>query len=318
VSAANSKPAWLFVTDPWDTLDHGNDTTFRIMEAAAPRRIAVFWCDLSTIRSEEGQVVLNAHSMALSKTSVARLDKSAAWVTTPRSFQQIHYRVDPPVDLHYLQPLQMLAQVALQRIVNPAHTLVLFSEKTLAAEIPELFPTTCVSSSLDILTNFIQAQGQVVMKPLHLAQSKGVTLLRHQNARSVRATLKKATENFTRPILLQEFLPEVGEKGETRLWFVDGKLLAAVQKVPARGQFIIDMDQGGSLAKAVLTSAQRADSQKIGAALRKHRIRLAAVDWIGGKITDFNVTSPGLIVAMEKLLKQNLADRIVRSLMKKF
>jgi hypothetical protein len=49
--------------------------------------------------------------------------------------------------------------------------------------------------------------------------------------------------------------------------------------------------------------------------LRKHRIRLAAVDWIAGKITDFNITSPGLIVAMEKLLQRDLASQIVRRLL---
>jgi glutathione synthase len=208
----------------------------------------------------------------------------------------------------------MLHQTAGRRLVNPAQALVLFSEKTFAAEIPELFPDTCVSSEKAVLEDFVNSRGMAVLKPLHLAQSKGVTRVESSNAGLLHRELALASEGFTRPILLQEYLPEVAQKGETRLWFVDGELLAAVQKVPARGEFVIDMDRGGSLAKATLTRADREGARKIGSLLRKHRIRLAAVDWIAGKITDFNITSPGLIVAMEKLLQRDLASLIVRRL----
>jgi hypothetical protein len=78
---------------------------------------------------------------------------------------------------------------------------------------------------------------------------------------------------------------------------------------------VINMDRGGSLARTTLSREEKAGANKIGALLRKRRIRLAAVDWISGKITDFNITSPGLIVAMEKLLQRDLAAGIVRRLM---
>lgn len=310
---------WLFVTDPWSTLDHANDTTLRLMEAAGSKKIAVFWADVRSIRWEGGEVIVDAIACSRAQLHAARSGgaqpATPVWATSPRSFRQIHYRVDPPVDLAYLHPLQMLAQSARRRLVNPVDALVLFSEKTLAAEIPELFPETCVSSSRGVLEAFVSARGRAVLKPLHLAQSKGVTLVEASNPGLLHRELALASEGFSRPVLLQEYLPEVAEKGETRLWFVDGELLAAVRKVPARGEFVIDMDRGGSLARAELSRTDRAATRKIGTLLRRHRIRLAAVDWIAGKITDFNVTSPGLIVPMEKLLQRDLASRIVRRLL---
>ena len=313
-------PFWLFVTDPWETLDHANDTTLRLMEAAVGRRVNVFWADVRTVRWEDGEVLVDA--LAFSKADLAgarsegNLPPSAIWSTKPTVFKQIHYRVDPPVDLAYIHPLQMLTQRARKRLVNPPDSLLLFSEKTLAAEVPELFPRTCVSSIESVLMGFLAQEGQVVLKPLHQAQSKGVKLLNHDLHADVHSALRAMTESFARPVLLQEYLPAVAEAGETRLWFVDGILIAAAQKIPARGQFVIDMDRGGSISRAKLSPQDRAAARKIGALLKKHRIRLAAVDWISGKITDFNITSPGLIVPMEKLLKQNLASKIVAKLMR--
>ncbi|NDD91752.1 hypothetical protein EBZ37_06680 [bacterium] len=309
---------WVFVTDPWSSLDHSKDTSLRLMEEAALRRVHVFWADYQSIRLEDGDVLLDSLSLSYDEIRSARktgkLPHSTTWTTSPKSFSQIHYRVDPPVDLSYIHPLQILNQTAGKRLVNPPDSLVLFSEKILASEIPELFPKTCVSSAEAVLERFLLEEKQAVLKPLHHAQSKGVSLLQSSDLHSAKETLRLMTENFKRPVLLQEFLPEVAEKGETRLWFIDGRLLASVQKVPARGEFLIDMDRGGKLTHSRLRAQDKSAIKKIGVLLKKHRIRLAAVDWIAGKITDFNITSPGLIVQMELLLKDNLALKIVKAL----
>lgn len=311
--------SWLFVTDAWSTLDHGKDTTLRLMEAAARAGVAVFWCEVRSIRWEHGEVRLDAIACSRKQISAARSSgtppATPRWTTGPKVFQQVHYRVDPPVDLAYLHPLQMLHQAAPRRIVNPSPALVLFSEKTFAAQLPELFPDTCVSSQKQVLEHFVLKRGRAVLKPLHLAQSKGVTLIDSGNLGLLHRELALATDGFSRPVLLQEYLSEVAQRGETRLWFVDGELLAAAQKIPASGEFVIDMDRGGALAKAKLSRRDRLGARKIGILLRKHRIRLAAVDWISGRITDFNVTSPGLIVQMEEALGRNLASRIIRALL---
>ncbi|MEN9722231.1 MAG: Glutathione synthetase [Pseudomonadota bacterium] len=311
--------SWLFVTDPWNTLDHANDTTLRLIEASVLQGIACFWCDVRSVRFADGEAWVDAHAFTSGGIARARkqgsLPKGTSKKLQVRRFHQIHYRVDPPVDLAYIHPLQLLAQSARERLVNPVESLLLFSEKTWAAEIPERFPETLVSAQEAPLLGFLRRKKQVVLKPLNQAQSKGVIKLSSSQPSHALEHLQAATDQFCRPIVLQEFLPEVAKKGETRLWFVDGRLIAAAQKVPAAGEFIINMDQGGFLEPRTLDATERQAARQIGALLKKNRIRLAAVDWISGKITDFNITSPGLIVAMEKTLEQDLATKIVRSLM---
>jgi len=52
----------------------------------------------------------------------------------------------------------------------------------------------------------------------------------------------------------------------------------------------------------------------VGAALAGEGVRLAAIDVIAGQVTDWNVTSPGLLPLMEDVLQRNLAGEVVRAL----
>jgi glutathione synthase len=154
---------------------------------------------------------------------------------------------------------------------------------------------------------------------LHQAQSKGIELLDWQSEGGVtlaRKALETATENFERPVVLQRYLAGIA-KGEQRLWFVDGELLACVRKLPMPKDFRVDMDRGSRLAPTELTTPERKAATRIARHLKTHRIRLAAVDLIEGYVTDFNFTSPGLIPQMEGVLGENLARPIIKALMKK-
>jgi glutathione synthase/RimK-type ligase-like ATP-grasp enzyme len=115
--------------------------------------------------------------------------------------------------------------------------------------------------------------------------------------------------------MLQRFLAGI-RNGEQRLWFLDGKLLAAACKRPKAGEFKIDMDRGGTVATTKLSAREKKAALKIGKHLRARGIRLAAVDLIEGYVTDFNFTSPGLLVQMEALLGENLAKPVIRALLK--
>jgi glutathione synthase len=314
----------LWITDPWETLDHPRDTTLRLIEEGLALGLESHWCDVRTIRWENGAGRADvrrveaiypgraASSFRLSEPTPAAMS----------GYSRAIYRTDPPVDLAYIHPLQIIALEARRagglEIVNPAGILLEANEKLEAALLGELMPESIASSRVDCLLAFAEREGRAVLKPLHQAQSKGVMLLEAhtpEEGRSARKTLMEATEGGTRPVILQRYLPGILE-GETRLWFLNGKLLAAVRKKPRTGEFRIDMDQGGSVTTTQLTVPEKRAATRIGTLLRKRRVRLAAVDLIESKVTDFNLTSPGLIVQMEQVLGQNLARPIVESLSK--
>jgi glutathione synthase/RimK-type ligase-like ATP-grasp enzyme len=87
-----------------------------------------------------------------------------------------------------------------------------------------------------------------------------------------------------------------------------GQFIQAAQKIPKTGQAIINMDQGGTLQPYTLQPQDQPVIQALETYCQHHQIQLAAIDLIQGKITDLNYTSPGLLVAMEALYQQNLAQ----------
>jgi glutathione synthase len=318
---------FLWITDPWSTLDHPRDTTLRLAEEALALGAEVFWCDVKTIRWERDGTLLDARQFL--QIYPGRLEKafrlSDPVPMSPAEFDGIHYRTDPPVDLAYLHPLQILL-LGLSKpknkrqpeLVNPAPALCMSNEKLEATALGALMPPTLASSGWERLLAFGRDEGRTVLKPLHQAQSKGIELLDWQTEAGVahaRKTLQAATEDFTRPVLLQRYLAGIAQ-GEQRLWFVDGKLLACVRKLPMPQDFRVDMDRGSRVAPTELSKAERKAAQHISKLLLERGIRLAAVDLIEGYVTDFNFTSPGLVTQMEGVLGENLARPIVKALMR--
>jgi glutathione synthase len=155
-----------------------------------------------------------------------------------------------------------------------------------------------------------------VLKPLGSAQSRGVQLLAFETPAEVeraRQEIEALSCGFSRPVLLQRFLPEVHD-GEKRLWFVDGELLAQVKKRPPAGTFVIDMDKGAACLACDLSLGEKRLASAVGEAFRAGGVRLAAVDLIAGHVTDWNLTSPGMLPIMERVLDRNLAATVLRSL----
>jgi hypothetical protein len=74
------------------------------------------------------------------------------------------------------------------------------------------------------------------------------------------------------------------------------------------------MDQGGRVIATSLSKQELHAATIIGQSLKKRKIRLAAVDLIEGLVTDANFTSPGLLLQMEQIANQNLAEIILKSL----
>ena len=310
----------LWVTDAWETLDHPRDTTLRLIQEALGAGEDASWCDPSGLRFEHGRVL--ARCRRVRGAPAGR--ETAGWALDPAADEELStfdlalYRTDPPVDRRYLEHLQLLACCAGPgpELVNPARVLLCCSDKLGPAALARAMPPTLVSSSWDCLCAFGRTEGRTVLKPLGGAQSRGVQLLDWTTAAGrdhARHAIEVLSGGLARPVLVQRFLPDIHD-GEKRLWFVDGQLLAHVKKRPVDGTFLVDMDKGASCLACDLTLAEARLAAAVGEAFRAEGVRLAAVDVIAGQVTDWNLTSPGMLPTMERVLGRNLAAPVVKAL----
>jgi len=311
----------LWVTDAWETLDHARDTTLRLIQEALEAGEAVFWCDPSGLLLEARRVLARCRRIRSAPAGRG----AAGWVIDPpgeeevAGFDLVMYRTDPPVDRRYLEHLQLLAFATGRggpEIVNPVRALLCCSDKLGPPAIARAMPPTVVSSSWEGLAAFGRSEKRTVLKPLGGAQSRGVALLdwtTTSGRERARREIHALSGDLARPVLLQRFLREIHD-GEKRLWFVDGELIAHVKKRPLDGTFLVDMDKGAFCLACDLSLGEVRLAATIGEALRAEGIRLAAVDVIAGYVTDWNLTSPGMLPTMERVLNRNLAAPVVRAL----
>lgn len=223
-------------------------------------------------------------------------------------YTQVHYRIDPPVDAHYTDPLKLLVLAQLP-VVNSAATLLGQSEKLIAHSQAGLAPPSVVVSTPGALKQArakLPLRGKsLVLKPLFTAQSIGVQRLE-----------PGAVEpDFNQPMLAQIFLPQITREGELRTWWADGQCVGALWKHPLQGDFRVLVDQGSALKLAPKIPPRiQAKFPAVRRLLKTHGIRLAAVDWIGAQISDFNFTSPGLLVQLQELARVPIAQRVISRL----
>src|SRR5258706_9199569 len=159
---------FLWITDPWDTLDHSKDTTLRLAEEALTLGYASSWCDVRTIRWFDNSTLLDTYSIeSISPSRQKDSFKFAGLLCLPpHRFASIQYRTDPPVDAAYIYPLQLLVigiekaeleghveREAVQ-IVNPPSVLLMTNEKLEQALIGDLMPLTLVATEWSQLLEF--------------------------------------------------------------------------------------------------------------------------------------------------------------------
>ena len=90
----------LWVTDPWATLDHSQDTTLRLMQEAIIMDIPTYWSasDQLFLNKNHGQI----QAVKLKKTSdLLSLDEIKFESFSLSSFQQIH---DLQTGIHIAYP----------------------------------------------------------------------------------------------------------------------------------------------------------------------------------------------------------------------
>ncbi|MFN3970848.1 MAG: 30S ribosomal protein S6--L-glutamate ligase [Gemmobacter sp.] len=152
-------------------------------------------------------------------------------------------------------------------------------------------PATAFASSPKDTENLIELVGGVplVVKLLESSQGKGVVLAETQAAA---ASVISAFRGLKADFLVQRFVAEAGGC-DIRCLVVDGRVVAAMRRRAAKGEFRSNLHQGGT-AEAVRIS--REEREVAIRAARAFRLGLAGVDLLrasdGPKVLEVN-SSPG-------------------------
>ncbi len=283
---------FLFVMDPLAGIDPDKDTTFVLMLETLRRGDQVHTVLVGDLYLRAGQPFADARPTIVAR-QVPHFSTESPREVPLSDYAAIFMRKDPPVDAAYLFATHILS------FADPAKTLVLNSpaalrdanEKLFALRFEDLIPDTLVTSNVHRLRAFLHhLGGQMIVKPLDGCGGAGVFLIQHED-RNTGSILEMSTQNGTRLIMAQRYIPEV-RNGDKRIILLDGTPLGAVLRVPAIDEHRGNIHVGGNCVKAALTPRDLTICTRLRPALQAAGLTFVGIDVIGDYLTEVNVTSP--------------------------
>ncbi len=307
----------LFIMDPLERLSFAGDTTLDLMRAARAKGIATDMVQVNHLAIHHGEPVARVTPCHVTGSIGApKVRTEPITHATAGDYDVVWMRKDPPVTQDYLFGLYWteLAPPHVQ-VFNDPKAIGANNEKLLATRFAHHMPATVMTADLTVLMAFLkELGGRMVVKPVDGYAGKGVLLAEASNP-TCKSLLETMTDRGARPIVAQEYLPEI-KKGDIRVLLWRGRYLGAVRRFPPKGDIRSNLAVGGRAAKAGLAAPLNALVKEVGPALAGQGFAFVGLDVIGGKLTEVNITSPTGIVPASRFAGRDLALDIMADLLK--
>ena len=299
-----------FQMDPLDNIDPRLDTSFRLAEEAELRGYSVFHYLPNNLTFSKTRIIANGHFVKLNrKQNPSFTILKNKTIDIGHDLDILWLRQDPPFNMDYLSSTYLLDFVGNETlIVNNPFWVRNFPEKLLVLNYPQLMPATIITSRIEVIQEFREKYGDIILKPLYGNGGAGVFKINYNDKNFV-ALFELFQMNSTEPLIAQEFLPEV-INGDKRIILLDGEILGAINRIPKKGEIRSNMHVGGKAVATELSIDEIKICEQIGSTLKEHGQIFVGIDVIGGKLTEINVTSPTGLQELEKFENKNLASKV--------
>ena len=299
-----------FQMDPLDNIDPRLDTSFRLAEEAELRGYSVFHYLPNNLTFSKTRIIANGHFVKLNrKQNPSFTILKNKTIDIGHDLDILWIRQDPPFNMDYLSSTYLLDFVGNETlIVNNPFWVRNFPEKLLVLNYPQLMPATIITSRIEVIQEFREKYGDIILKPLYGNGGAGVFKINYNDKNFV-ALFELFQMNSTEPLIAQEFLPEV-INGDKRIILLDGEILGAINRIPKKGEIRSNMHVGGKAVATELSIDEIKICEQIGSTLKEHGQIFVGIDVIGGKLTEINVTSPTGLQELEKFENKNLASKV--------
>jgi len=139
--------------------------------------------------------------------------------------------------------------------------------------------------------------------------------LADKNASVVFETL---TEYGQRYAIVQRYLPEIVETGDSRVILVDGEPVPyALARIPTAADNRGNLAAGATGVGRPLNDRDRWLAGRIGPVLRERGMIFVGLDVIGGFVTEINVTSPTGIRELDKQFQTDIGGLLMSAIQRR-
>ncbi len=292
----------LFIVDPLPELAAYKDSSVAMMRAASARGHEV-WAATTEVLAWESANGVRAQAVRLQL-----IDGDDPWYSeTVREtlclaeFDAVLMRKDPPFDIEYVTATWLLEQAEREgaRVFNRPRALRDHSEKLVLAEFAHLAPPSLVSRDPGQIDDFIDREGDVILKPLDGMGGRGIFRVR-QDDPNRNAIIESLSGDGRSSVMAQRYLPSIAE-GDKRILLIDGDVVPyCLARLPKPGETRGNLAAGGTGFVRPLAPRDREIAESLAPVLAARGLFFVGIDVIGEFLTEINVTSPTCMVEIAR------------------
>lgn len=300
---------FLYVMDPVERVIFDKDTTFAFQRAAQRLGHVGLHCEPRDVYVEDGDVWARAREVRVSDVA-PHFAMGEPRDVRLADLQCVFIRKDPPFDAQYLYLTLILENLRGRTlVVNDPRGLRDANEKLYTLHFAAHMPRTLVTSDRDRIHRFIAKVRVGVVKPLDGAGGSGVMVVSKAD-RNSRSIVDYITGEGTRLAMVQEYLEAV-RAGDKRILLLDGEVLGGINRVAREDDVRSNIHVGGRVEPCEVTAEERAVVSDMAPQLAADGLVFVGLDFIGGKLTEVNVTSPTGIQELSRHLGRDVAERVI-------
>ncbi len=282
-----------FVADPLPSFKIHKDSTYAMMVEAAKRGHELYFMLQEGLMWKGGRVVGESSRLTLTGEK-DRWYKTAPPKETPLTdFDAVLMRKDPPFDAEYVAStwLLELAQKDGAKVFNDPRAIRDHSEKLSIAKYAQFSPPTLVTRLAGQLQEFIDANRDVVLKPLDGMGGESVFRVASGDPNR-NVIVETLVRDGAKSVMAQRYVPEIRE-GDKRILLIAGKAVPhCLARIPKPGETRGNLAAGGTGVAKPLSRRDQEIANALGPELARQGLFLVGLDVIGDWLTEINVTSP--------------------------
>lgn len=208
-------------------------------------------------------------------------------------FDVVFFRPDPPVNIDYINACYIFDFVDNEKtfIINNPVEIKKFNEKFHLNCFSQYVPENIVTSSKELIKNFVNEHNEAVIKPLNRCFGSGVYHL-GKNDKNLNSIISTATDGEKTLVMVQKYLDKA-IFGDKRILIAGEHVFEqCVMKLPSPDDFKFNAHKDEFFAPAELSENEKHMALDIAKVLSKKGLFMVGLDVIDEKIIEINVTSP--------------------------
>jgi glutathione synthase len=288
---------FAFILDPLPALKAYKDSSVAMMRALAKRGHRIFALQPGDLRWEQGVTRAQVRPLEILDDDHDWYREGEARLVRVADFAAVMMRKDPPFDLEYLYATHLLdlAEREGARVFNRPRGIRDYNEKLAIAKFADYTAPTLVTREMAALHAFLDAHGDVIVKPLDGMGGTSIFRVRRDDPNR-NVIFETVAHCGARTVMIQRYIPEIAE-GDKRVLVIAGKPVPyALARIPKAGETRGNLAAGGRGVAKPLDARDLEIAQGSGPKLWADGLLVVGLDVIGRYLTEVNVTSPTCFV----------------------